>query len=158
MRARAQLITSASVELDPMRTTDEVEVYRVHGGSAPGRRVRRASARTRRARAPGSSPGEPATGAGSRCARPRARWQWRPGCTPTGTSPRPVRPEEEGRRDCERAAGTRAEGDPRNNGGSAERSTSSTSTYTSLWTLEETKALIAVWGQANVESQLDSVV
>ena len=32
----------------------------------------------------------------------------------------------------------------------------STSTYTSLWTLEETKALIAVWGQANVQSQLDS--
>ena len=51
-----------------------------------------------------------------------------------------------------------AEGDPRNIGGSAERSTSSTSTYTSLWTLEETKALIVVWGQANVESQLDSVV
>ena len=34
----------------------------------------------------------------------------------------------------------------------------STFTYTSLWTLEETKALIAVWGQANVQSQLDSVV
>ena len=34
----------------------------------------------------------------------------------------------------------------------------STSTYMSLWTLEETKALIAVWGQANVQSQLDSVV
>ena len=95
-----------------MRTTDEVEVYRVHGGSAPGRRVRRASARTRRARAPGSSPGEPATGASSRCARPRARWQWRPGCIPTGISPRPVRPEEEGRRDCERAAGTRSGGRP----------------------------------------------
>ena len=33
----------------------------------------------------------------------------------------------------------------------------STSTYTSLWTLEETKALIAVWGQANVQSQLDEL-
>ena len=33
----------------------------------------------------------------------------------------------------------------------------STSTYTSLWTLEETKALIAVWGQVNVQSQLDEL-
>ena len=33
----------------------------------------------------------------------------------------------------------------------------STSTYTSLWTLEETKALIAVWDQANVQSQLDEL-
>ena len=41
---------------------------------------------------------------------------------------------------------------------SATTASTSTSTCSSLWSNEEVRALIAIWGQANVQEVLDGVV